>query len=547
MRILLALVVLATACTAVGDSDAAVALRPCAVDANRPPAVEPLEDVPGDYTMTSFDGTEIRFHWYPGRRPPRGTKLPTVFIGSGWGSAGQTDIDRPELMQYLSVATLRARGYNVLTWDPRGFGRSGGTVQLDSERYEGRDVQRLIDWVATRPVALLDKAGDPRMGMVGVSYGGGIALVAAAQDCRIDALVPSSSFLSLGTNFDPAGTYKLGWAQTLVDGADGDSVNPRFATATRRAATVGSITPQQRRWLVSRGVGRGMADVTAPTLFVQGTVDTLLSLSDAVTGYRTLRRNGVPTAMIWMCGGHGVCRSPEGTAPVGDAALPASIAWLDRYVKRDRNATSVPGFEVIRADGSTYRAAQYPPRPGPTLHGEGKGSLALVRDGGSGPPPPTNGADAGKPAYSLNFTGSRATNAVDVTVPVEEAAWVLGHPTLRITYRGLARPSPRPARLFAQVIDDRTDEVVGHQVTPVPVVLDNQRHTATVALEPIAEQMEAGGSFTVQLTAVAGQLRPTSSRRLGRRRRGDGRAADRPGPAPLGMSSAPIRRSRFAG
>ena len=41
----------------------------------------------------------------------------------------------------------------MLTWDSRGFGQSGGTVEVDSKDFEGRDVQVLIDWLAKQPEA----------------------------------------------------------------------------------------------------------------------------------------------------------------------------------------------------------------------------------------------------------------------------------------------------------------------------------------------------------------------------------------------------------
>ena len=79
---------------------------------------------------------------------------------------------------------LRAEGYNTLTWDPRGIGGSGGIVNFDSPDFEARDVQALIDFVATAPEALLDGPNDPRVGMSGSSYGGGIQLATAAIDAR---------------------------------------------------------------------------------------------------------------------------------------------------------------------------------------------------------------------------------------------------------------------------------------------------------------------------------------------------------------------------
>ena len=49
-----------------------------------------------------------------------------------------------------------------------------------------------------------------------------------------------------------------------------------------------------------------------PTLIVQGTVDTLFTLQEGVDNYEILRAAGVPTAMHWFCGGHGVCLTPPG-------------------------------------------------------------------------------------------------------------------------------------------------------------------------------------------------------------------------------------------
>ena len=97
------------------------------------------------------------------------------------------------------VGPLRKAGFNVLTWDSRGFGESGGVVTVDFKDNEGRDAVALIDWLATQPEAQLDKAGDPRVGMHGVSYAGGIEWVTAAIDNRVDAIAPAISWHSLLT------------------------------------------------------------------------------------------------------------------------------------------------------------------------------------------------------------------------------------------------------------------------------------------------------------------------------------------------------------
>ncbi|MEK8109121.1 CocE/NonD family hydrolase [Micromonospora sp. M12] len=98
---------------------------------------------------------------------------------------------------------------------------------MDSPDYEVRDAQRLLDWLAARPEVRTDAAGDPKVGVVGGSYGGGLALLLAAQDRRVDAIVPmitwndlSRAFLPESTGGSPTeGVFKKGWAGLFFGGA----------------------------------------------------------------------------------------------------------------------------------------------------------------------------------------------------------------------------------------------------------------------------------------------------------------------------------------
>ena len=55
--------------------------------------------------------------------------------------------DHLDIHLHPSGAIRRVRnnkaGYNVLTWDARGFGQSGGTVESDHPNFEARDVGTL--------------------------------------------------------------------------------------------------------------------------------------------------------------------------------------------------------------------------------------------------------------------------------------------------------------------------------------------------------------------------------------------------------------------
>jgi ABC-2 type transport system ATP-binding protein len=171
--------------------------------------------VPSDYDLSSFDGTTIRIHWFPDLLGSNGRSHPTVLMGPGWGSSGDTDTSQAGIQGALSIAQLWQGGFNVLTWDPRGFGHSGGEAEVDSPNDEGRDVSAMLNWVAQQAGVQLDRPGVPQVGMVGESYGGGVQFAAAEQDCRIDAIAPTIAWHSLGTSLDKNQTPKTGWGNIL--------------------------------------------------------------------------------------------------------------------------------------------------------------------------------------------------------------------------------------------------------------------------------------------------------------------------------------------
>lgn len=108
--------------------------------------------------------------------------VPAVLLGHGFGGSKHSVVEDAE--------DLAGQGYAVLAWTARGFGASGGHIHLNHPEYEVRDAQRLMDWLADRPEVRVDRPGDPRVGVVGGSYGGALALLLAAYDRRVDAIVP---------------------------------------------------------------------------------------------------------------------------------------------------------------------------------------------------------------------------------------------------------------------------------------------------------------------------------------------------------------------
>ena len=348
-----------------------------------------------DDSITSFDGTNIVLSFFPAANLPAGQKAPTVLYGPGWSSGRDTDENSasdPSLGS-IGVGPLRAAGYNVLTWDPRGFGSSGGNATVDSPDNEGRDVQELIDYVAHQPEAQLDRVGDPRVGMTGASYGGGIQLVTAGLDKRLDALVPDIAWHSLLTSLYKEQVLKTGWGSILYStGKARGHLDPHIDSAFTSGALTGQISAEDEAWFGSRGPGDLVNKIRIPTFFTQGTADTLFTLDEAITNYRILRANNVPTKMLWFCGGHGICLTNPGDGTVIERE---AIQWLNRYLKGDRHVDTGPRFEWIDQDGVKHSASDYPLKSSTPLVGTGAGTLPLVNGGGSGPvvPPPDRGGD----------------------------------------------------------------------------------------------------------------------------------------------------------
>ena len=464
-------------------------------------------DTPGakgrDFDITSFDGTVIRAHWFPRSTDPE-ISSPTVLMGPGWGSAGDTNDTKVGVLGATTIGSIRDAGYNVLTWDPRGFGNSTGTITIDSPDYEGRDVEQLIDWVATRPEAALDAEDDPQMGMVGASYGGGIQLVTAALDCRIDAIVPVIAWNSLVTSLDKADTPKTGWSGLLSVSSAGRKLDPTVVHAQTTENATGTIDATDKAWFAAHDPGVG--DITIPTLIIQGTVDTLFTLDEGIANYDILSKNNVPTSMVWFCGGHGVCLTKAGDQ---QRVVAAAVAWLNRYVKRDTSVDTGPGFSFVDQDGVTYTAPTY--SPGSADHSApaavsatGSGTLQLVATGGAGPVT-TPGPNGGQlDTFIDQITPAKADSAVNVPIAstLKADATIISAPQLTLSYSGTVAAGDRPMRVFAQLVDDTTGLVIGNQITPIPVTLDGQSHTVAVPLEAIAFTLHPGATVTLQLVAT---------------------------------------------
>jgi ABC-2 type transport system ATP-binding protein len=338
--------------------------------------------------------------------PRVGGRVPAVLIAHGFGGS-KSDVA-------ADARWLATRGYAALAYTARGFGRSGGLIHLDSPDYEVKDAQRMLDVVAARREVRLDAVGDPRVGVVGGSYGGALALLLAGTDHRVDAIVPSITWNDLrqsllpqfavapGTQRTPAqvipvggpGVFKRMWAADLLGGlvfggtgapgaagTPGGSEGAASAVAAgacgrvaldicldyARTATAGVPTEHALQMLAASSPARVLDRITAPTLLVQGETDSLFPLSEADANAAGIAANGTTVKLAWMSGGHDVGLNV-------DRLRDLTIGWLDRYLRGSgprtdvRFEAAIQGAGVSSADSEPVpelRAASgYPGLPG---------------------------------------------------------------------------------------------------------------------------------------------------------------------------------------
>jgi ABC-2 type transport system ATP-binding protein len=468
---------------------------------------------PRDVKVISFDGTPIYVHFFPAQNLPAGvTRAPTILNGPGLGLPGETNptaVDNPFLPnEVVGMGTLLQNGYNVVTWDPRGeWGSKAGTLEIDHPEVEGRDMQAIISWVAQQPEAAFDPGStiDPLIGMVGISYGGGIQLITAAVDKRVDAIVPTIAWNNLNTALDKNGAPKTSWGLLLGVALifTGSNSDHTIYSALLDSLLTGQVPQDDQEFLDDRGPDYLLDQIQAPTLLVQGTVDTLFTLNEADRNALALIGNGVPTKVVWYCGGHGGCITSTNN---GDVIDRTTMAWLDKYVKGLPVSTG-PQFEWVDQHGQNFSSDTYPVPTGTPLQASTDKSDTLPLSlffGGSGPN--FSALNGGLVSGLLGFlSGAKASNAVELTSdPQDTTTYVVGEPTLDFTYSGTGK-NPY---LYAQLVDDSTGLVLGNQVTPIAVTLDGQEHEASVPLEMVAHTLAPGQTVTLQIVASAITYQP---------------------------------------
>ncbi|MDP9182176.1 MAG: CocE/NonD family hydrolase, partial [Actinomycetota bacterium] len=201
---------------------------------------------------------------YTPLRVDRRHPAPAILATHGFGGS------KAELLTLARAYT--AKGYVVLAYSGLGFGADPQTkrrgsdckITFDDRQHDGVAGSQLIDflggirkaddgtkvdYVRKDPVAHDGRThrGDPRVGMVGGSYGGQVQFAIAAVDPRLDALVPLATWNDLAYSLSPNNTtLKPGTVTYRVPGTEKVQWNSMFLSLGLKAGALAGASISTR-------------------------------------------------------------------------------------------------------------------------------------------------------------------------------------------------------------------------------------------------------------------------------------------------------------
>ena len=468
--------------------------------------------------------------------PKSSGPVPAILTTNGFGGSYQ---DQESLAKFFA-----ARGYAVLTYSGLGFGGSGCLIELDDPDWDGAAASQLISWLGAQPQIQKDGPDDPRVGMVGGSYGGDIQFSTAAVDPRLDTIVPIITWNDLAYSLGPnntaadfvhtdaeSGVEKVDWTTlftavgltqplmhhqplTRCPGFDARVCDGYVTSAALGYLTRGTIDLLRHTSMVSFGTR-----VRIPVMLMQGEGDTLFTINEAVANYRLLKAQGTPVKLVLQSWGHS-----QGTPAPGEVSYTSTAKgyetlliadWFDKYLARKAVSTG-PEVEYFR-DWVTYdhhgsaapaygTASSWP--VGSIRRWSFGGSQTFVNPVGGVPASysETSALQGSPPFADISPTDVPGTFAAYQTAPLASVVDSAGVPVATVNLSALVPPGVDPASdpvVFAKIYDvapDGTVTLVQRQVAPAR--LDDVSHPVTITLPGVVHRYLAGHRLRLVLAAT---------------------------------------------
>ncbi len=300
---------------------------------------------------------------------------PLVIHSHGFGGSKNTDfeVEPGHFVDNQAALELWQNGYFVISFSERGFGQSGGQIGFMDPTKEGQDQNEVLDWAIKhlrgpstiggddgiysvtfdaadannmssvavdddRPSLLMNDAqsrlqidaaapaGDPSVGTLGYSYGGGFQYTFSHTDTdditdrneleRLDALIPEGTWHDLRYSLHSNDTPKGYWATLLFSFAvqggtlsNGQPVPPFLIDVYQQAVTQGRVSAANQNILGGYGTSfycdeNNGATTEVALLHIQGVRDTLFDFNDGYSNVKCFADKGNDARYLAVSGGH---------------------------------------------------------------------------------------------------------------------------------------------------------------------------------------------------------------------------------------------------
>lgn len=236
----------------------------------RLPVTRPVltgESNPTEISFASRRGDVTLKGWF---FPARNSEITIIFAHGYRKNRLQEDVPALDL-----AMALRENGYNILMFDFRGCGDSGGNVTTIGQ-YEREDLTGAVDFIK--------KMGRPgtHIGVIGFSMGASTSIMAAAADPRIEAVVADAPFADLQEYLSDNLSY---WS--------GLPAFPFTPVIINIMPPVLGIDPAQVSPVAA------IKKVRAPVLLIHGNADTAIPCSNS----EQLHQAAPGTTTLWIVPG----------------------------------------------------------------------------------------------------------------------------------------------------------------------------------------------------------------------------------------------------
>jgi len=156
----------------------------------------------GAHKITSFDGTAISADFEHPLTANATEQFPLIVFSNSWVC--------PEIEYLIKTIQWAKLGYVMVEYQSRGWYESGGLIDTAGPD-DMKDSQAVIDWA----LKTFPHANPNAVAVGGVSYGAGIALLAAAMDKRVKAVLALSGWSDLYRALNWQETPALAWGNVL--------------------------------------------------------------------------------------------------------------------------------------------------------------------------------------------------------------------------------------------------------------------------------------------------------------------------------------------